>query len=113
MSIAPYQVVIAQLGKEDEIAAECERLEKVLQARGVDVLWDDRDERPGVKFKDADLLGIPLRLVVGGKSFAQGEAELKIRKDADPKRVQMINLNDVVETILDHISQALATPVSK
>ena len=50
-----------------------------LEAQGVEVLYDDRDERPGFKFKDADLLGMPIRLTIGGKSLARGVAEVKIR----------------------------------
>ena len=50
-----------------------------LEALGVEVLYDDRDERPGFKFKDADLLGLPVRLTIGGKSLARGVAEVKVR----------------------------------
>jgi prolyl-tRNA synthetase len=53
-----------------------------LQASGVEVLVDDRDERPGVKFKDADLVGFPVRLQIGEKSLARGEVEIKVRGGA-------------------------------
>ena len=56
-----------------------------LTARGVDVILDDRDERPGVKFKDADLLGMPIRVTIGAKSLAAGNVEVKSRTVADPK----------------------------
>jgi prolyl-tRNA synthetase len=52
-----------------------------LREQGVDVLYDDRDERPGVKFKDADLIGLPVRLVVGAKSLADGRVEVSLRRD--------------------------------
>ena len=58
-----------------------ETLVAELEARGIEVLYDDRDERPGVKFKDADLLGLPVRVAVGERSLARGELELKLRRD--------------------------------
>ena len=77
VSIAPYHVVIAPLRMND--AAQCEaaeRLERELTAVGIEVLLDDRDERAGVKFKDADLIGIPFRLVPGPRALANGAVEL-------------------------------------
>src|SRR6201999_1450801 len=65
IAIAPYQVCLVQLGTEPEVVAEVARLEHELEAAGIEVLVDDREERPGVKFKDADLVGIPLRATVG------------------------------------------------
>jgi prolyl-tRNA synthetase len=62
------------------LRAATEVYEKLLAA-GVDVLFDDRDERPGVKFKDADLIGFPLRIAVGAKSLANGQIEWSFRKD--------------------------------
>ena len=55
---------------------------------GVDVLYDDRDERPGVKFKDADLIGVPVRVVVGAKSLADGKVELSLRRDRERHLVE-------------------------
>ena len=63
------------------VHAAAERLYEELAARGVDVFYDDRDERPGVKFKDADLIGFPARLVVGAQSLARAEVELSARRD--------------------------------
>ena len=57
---------------------------------GVEVLWDDRDERPGVKFKDADLIGIPLRVTIGAKALAGGNVELKPRTETDPKKAELV-----------------------
>jgi prolyl-tRNA synthetase len=81
LAVAPYAVCITPLsvsaGSEAfELAVS---LHKALEEKGVDVLLDDRDERPGVKFKDADLVGIPLRVGIGEKSLARGEVELKPR----------------------------------
>ena len=60
-----------------------ESLYAQLQEKGVEVLYDDRDERPGVKFKDADLIGIPVRLTVGAKSLADGKVEVSLRRDRE------------------------------
>ena len=61
---------LVTLGKEQNVQDAAEKLYAELTARGVEVLWDDRDERPGVKFKDADLIGIPLRVTLGAKGLA-------------------------------------------
>jgi len=65
-----------------------------LEAAGVAVLYDDRDERPGVKFKDADLLGLPLRVNVGEKSLAKGVVEMKIRKSGEMRTVPVAQAAD-------------------
>ena len=65
--------------------------------RGIEVLLDDRDERPGVKFKDCDLLGIPLRVVIGAKTLAQGQAEVKERRAKDPEFVPLAGLPDYLK----------------
>jgi prolyl-tRNA synthetase len=100
MAIAPYHVVVSPIGKDEAIFTEAERIYTELRERGVDVLYDDRDERPGVKFKDADLLGIPLRIVIGGKSLAQGKAEWKARTAKD---AELVDLGDLVSKIVAHV----------
>ena len=83
MSVAPYHVIITQVKPGDEAQdAAAEKIYRELMAAGVEVLLDDRDERPGVKFKDADLLGIPVRITVG-KRAPEGIVEYKLRRDAD------------------------------
>ncbi|MCA9300357.1 MAG: proline--tRNA ligase, partial [Phycisphaerales bacterium] len=77
-AIAPYHVLIT-LMKPDEHMAIAEDLAAKLAQQGADVLIDDREERPGVKFKDADLIGLPLRLTIGDKALEQGGVELKVR----------------------------------
>jgi len=80
MSLAPYEVVVSPVNvNEAEVSAASDKLYDELRALGVDVLYDDRDQRPGVKFKDADLVGIPLRIVVGGRNLKDGKLELKWR----------------------------------
>ena len=68
---------------------------------GIDVLMDDRDHRPGFKFKDADLIGIPLRITIGGKGLAEGIAEVKWRTESDAKKIP---LADVVGAVQDLIA---------
>jgi len=81
LSVAPYQVCITPLAVTADSAAMqlAEKFYAELTAQGVEVILDDRDERPGVKFKDADLVGFPIRIAIGEKSLAKGEVEIKPR----------------------------------
>jgi prolyl-tRNA synthetase len=81
MPIAPFEVVITQVGREDNVRTTADDVYGQLLDAGIDVLLDDRDERPGVKFKDADLIGFPLRIAVGAKSLANGQIEWSWRRD--------------------------------
>ncbi len=82
LPLAPYQVVVLNLGGKDEvITAAAEKVYRELQEIGVDVLLDDRDERPGFKFKDADLLGMPFRVTVGKSLTKSGVIEVRRRRD--------------------------------
>jgi prolyl-tRNA synthetase len=93
--IAPYNVLITLMKPEAPEQQQCAgKLSTDLAAAGLDVLIDDRDERPGVKFKDADLIGIPIRLTVGDKALAEGGVEFKLRKD--PGKGEIVRLGDVV-----------------
>ncbi|MBQ9429983.1 MAG: proline--tRNA ligase [Kiritimatiellae bacterium] len=85
-TVAPFEVTILLLDPKDAaVSGVVDRLEHELQELGVDVFVDDREERPGVKFKDADLIGCPVRVVVGAKGLAKGGVEVKLRtgKDSD------------------------------
>lgn len=83
VSVAPYHVIITLVKPDDEAqAALADKIYADLTSKGVEVLLDDRDERPGVKFKDADLIGIPIRITVG-RMAAEGKVEYKLRRDAD------------------------------
>ena len=89
-SVAPYQVCISLLDPDQaEVAAVADKLEAELEAMGVDVIVDDRAERPGVKFKDADLIGFPVRVVVGAKGLANGRVEVK-RRDQDKSQMKIV-----------------------
>lgn len=108
MAIAPYEVVICPLNiNETEVMAEAERFYRELQSAGVDVLLDDRDVRAGVKFKDADLIGIPIRIVLGGKGVAAGEVEIKHRTQAEPEKHP---LSEGVRVVTEFVKAAKSEP---
>ncbi len=85
--IAPYEVALLSLGGDPDVDAMASETYRSLVDAGIDVLFDDRAERPGVKFKDADLLGLPFRVVIGKKGAAQGWAELRRRGEKNDERV--------------------------
>jgi prolyl-tRNA synthetase len=107
MSIAPYQIHIVQMGESEAVVAAVHKLEQQLSALGVEVLVDDRDERPGVKFKDADLIGIPLRITVGEKALAQGNIELKPRSELDPKKIELVPLEQAATLLHAKVAESL------
>jgi prolyl-tRNA synthetase len=107
MSIAPYQVHIVQMGESEAVVTAVNKLEQQLTALGVEVLVDDRDERPGVKFKDADLIGIPLRVTVGEKALAQGNVELKPRSELDPKKIELVPLEQAATLLHAKVAESL------
>jgi len=80
--LAPFPVILVSMGKSDEVLEASGEIYKQLQAAGIDVLWDERNERPGVKFKDAELIGIPLQIVIGDRGLKEGVAEFG-RRGAD------------------------------
>jgi prolyl-tRNA synthetase len=82
--LAPFEVVVLNLAPKDEaVSAKAQEIHDFLEAQGVDTLLDDREERPGVKFKDADLIGCPMQLVVGGKGLERGVIEAKDRRTGE------------------------------
>lgn len=106
MSVAPFEVLVIPLNVTDTAVTEAaNRVYNELKTRGVDVLIDDRDARPGFKFKDADLIGIPLRVVIGGKGLKEGVAEVKARTEAEPT---MVSLETVVETVANRVQREKA-----
>ena len=103
-SVAPYQVVIENLDPSNaDVTKVADELEKSLEDAGIDVIVDDREERPGVKFKDADLIGFPVRVVVGAKGLANGGVEVK-RRDEDKSKTAIVPVADAASAI----KQALA-----
>lgn len=98
-SIAPYQVVIELLDPGvSEVAKVAEDLEAALEAGGIDCIVDDREERPGVKFKDADLIGFPVRVVVGAKGLAAGGVEIK-RRDEDKSKTRIVAPGEAYQAV--------------
>ncbi len=99
MPLAPFQVIILNLGLKDEgITGAAESLYEQLRNKGIDTLLDDRDERPGIKFKDGDLLGIPLRVTVG-KNFARdGLIEIRKRSSGETESVPLAEAADYLES---------------
>ena len=108
MSLAPYHVHLVTIGKDDAVVAAAAKIYDELWSKGVEVLWDDRDERPGFKFKDADLIGLPLRVTVGGKSLASGNVEMKLRTESDPKKSELVPVADAVARVESLVRGALA-----
>lgn len=104
ISIAPYEVLIIPLKTDDEeLMNVAEKMYADLKEKGVDVLFDDRPARPGVKFKDADLIGIPFRIVIGGKGLQEGIAEVKARTAEGPEKIP---LDQTVEHVAKLVSEA-------
>lgn len=98
ISIAPYEVVVTLLKSDhEESVVEAERIYNELGSGGVDVLLDDRNERPGVKFADAELIGIPLRVTIGPRGLENGVAELNVRSDSQQSEIA---LDRVVEEVV-------------
>ena len=84
VAIAPYEVLVVPVNTKDEVStAKAEEIYETLKKAGVEAVIDDRNERPGVKFKDADLIGYPLRVVVGPKTLAEGNIEVKARRTGE------------------------------
>ena len=106
LSVAPYRVCITPLnvGPNSEAMKLAEKYYAELTAHGVDVILDDRDERPGVKFKDADLVGFPIRLAIGEKSLAKGEVEIKPRGGT----LQPVKADAAVEAVMKLLSAKAA-----
>ena len=108
LAIAPYSVAILPMAVDGEVLEAAEKLYSDLSAAGIDVLMDDRDLRPGVKFKDADLIGIPLRVVVGAKGLKEGAVELKHRQSGD---VDMIPVDQAAARLMDMVRQGGGRPL--
>jgi len=106
LPIAPFQVLITVVNPKDKAVLKAsEDLYQALQKAGIEVLLDDRDERAGSKFKDADLLGIPLRLTVGSRGLKEEMVELQRRSDGERT---MLPLAEATERLVEQVRQALA-----
>lgn len=101
ISIAPFEVLITPVNQDDPaVSGVAEKIYADLKAAGVEVLIDDRDLRGGVKFKDADLIGIPIRVTVGKKSVVEGNVEVKLRAETESRKTP---IQDALRTVVELI----------
>ena len=103
-AIAPFEVVIVGIGygKSEQVKNTCDDLYQRLKLLGVDVLLDDRKERPGIQFADADLIGIPHRIVVGDRGLEKGVIEYKSRRSSDSEDIAVDDIINTLETLLNN-----------
>jgi prolyl-tRNA synthetase len=100
-ALAPFEVVVILANADDEaVRTEAERIYAELGARGVEVALDDRAERAGVKFADADLIGYPVQVVVGKKGLERGEAEFKLRATGERSAAPLASATDAAADLL-------------
>ena len=105
LSVAPYAVCITPLSvaPESEVMKKAEHIYTELSSAGIDVILDDRNERPGFKFKDSELVGFPIRIGIGEKSLAKGEVEIKPRVGA----LMGVKAEQAVETVKRLVKEGL------
>jgi prolyl-tRNA synthetase len=105
-SITPYMVHFCMLDNDEKMNGLLNELTQVLDRNGIDYFIDDRDERPGVKFKDADLLGAPLRVTLGKKAFEAGQVEIVLRKTKELKKVA---ISEAAASLVDEAQKLLGS----
>ena len=104
LPIAPYEVVLVLINSDkEEVVEAATGLYEQIAAAGIDVLFDDRPERPGVKFNDMDLIGFPVRIVVGKRGIESGEIELSLRRDGERRPTPIGELVPAVKALLDEL----------
>ncbi|MCF8000888.1 MAG: proline--tRNA ligase [Halanaerobiales bacterium] len=101
--LAPYEVIILPLGKSEEVDNTSEELYETLQEMGIEVLLDDRDERAGVKFNDADLIGIPIRITVGSRSLENNVLEVRNRQTGEDFEINIDNYEEEIKEMLSEL----------
>ncbi len=106
-SVAPFEVHLVLIGANDEAREAADGVYRMLQAEGIEVLYDDRDESAGVKFADADLIGIPIRLTVSNRSLKSGGVELKLRNQP-PADAEVVAVESVVAQVRLHLTTMFA-----
>jgi prolyl-tRNA synthetase len=107
--LTPFACVVAALQRDAHVLEAADRLYEGLKAAGVEVFYDDRDERPGVKFKDLDLIGFPVRVVVGGKGLARGVVEVSTRRERKASEIAPGRVVDLVKRTLAAGAKTLVT----
>src|SRR3712207_7361881 len=114
VSVAPFHVSLLSLGAADERGPvdAADRLYDELTAAGIEVLYDDRSDRAGVKFNDADLIGCPVRVSVSARTLARGEAELKARTAETATFVPLAGVVPAVRSMLDELRDRKSTSLN-
>jgi prolyl-tRNA synthetase len=103
MSVAPYHVAIVPVKYDGEMKAKADEIYEALSKKGIEVLLDDRNERPGVKFKDMDLIGVPLRIVVGEKNLPNVEFKARTSSEAE-----LLSVEAAIEKVVETVNAELA-----
>ncbi|MCO5175823.1 MAG: proline--tRNA ligase [Thermomicrobiales bacterium] len=106
-TVAPFEAHLVLIGANDEAHEVADTTYRMLQAEGIEVLFDDRDESAGVKFTDADLIGIPIRLTVSNRSLKSGGVELKLR-DQPPADAKVVAVESIVAQVRAHLATMFA-----
>jgi prolyl-tRNA synthetase len=110
ISIAPFEVLITSVNQDDpNVKRVSEEIYQKLSEGGAEVLLDDRDLRGGIKFKDADLIGIPVRVTVGKRSVAEGNVEIKLRSEAESQKSPIADAPQKVIEIVKKLKAQLST----
>jgi len=106
VEIAPYHVIVVPINIKDEAVKEkAFAIYDTLKKAGIEVILDDRDERPGVKFKDADLIGYPVRVVIGKKTLDNGQIEVKARKTGEMRMLPADDFVDGIKEMLEALKK--------
>ena len=107
MPIAPFQAIILSLNiKNADVVKISENIYQTLRGSGIEVLLDERDERPGIKFKDADLIGMPIHIIIGEKNMKDNKVEIKVRKDGRRIIIPLIDIKDTVAGLIKELTPA-------
>ena len=105
--LAPFDVQLVCLDPKDaEVAGKCDMIEAFLEGMGLECLYDDREERPGVKFKDADLIGLPVQITVGGKGLKNGIIEVKNRRTGEKSTIDADKFDMIFPSYYDSILES-------
>ena len=107
ISIAPFEVIITPIGKDNQLNTVAEKIYDQLTAAGIETLLDDRNARGGVKFKDADLLGIPVRITIGKKSVEEGNVEIKLRSESQSQKFSIEKAADKTIELVGDLKEKL------
>jgi len=103
LSVAPYHIYLMNIGRGKDVIEQAEKLYAQLQEQNYEVLFDDREESPGVKFKDADLLGMPIRVTVSSRTLREDAVEVKLRKEKEKQIIKLDDFNQVLKLLFEKL----------